>query len=855
MSEHPALRSILTRVEKPGRYVGGEWNEIRKNPRTVDVKVALAFPDVYEIGMSYLGQKILYGILNADPAVLAERVFAPWPDFEAELRQSRVPLASLENAIPLAGFDIVGFSLLYELNYSNVLTILDLGGIPLFSRDRGRSHPLVIAGGPAAFNPEPVADFFDLMLLGDGEEAFPEIIAKYRALRQAGLERSALLKELSSIEGVYVPSLYRPVRQDRSPLLVPQPLDGAATRIRKRVLKGFQRSFFPEKIIVPSLRVVFDRVAMEAARGCPQNCRFCQASSLYFPHRTKDPSFVVKTMLRSLRQTGYEDCSLSALSISDYPRLEETVRCLMDRLGPEKISLSLSSLRPSGLSRDIVDSILKVRKTGFTLVAEAGTERLRAVVNKKLKDQEIWDGLSYAFAAGWRLVKIYFMAGLPTETQEDLEGIAAMVRRSLDLGRSILGTWPQIHVSVSSFIPKPHTPFQWLAMESVDSLAAKQRMIRTSLGRARSVEFKDHPVEASALEAVFSRGDRRLSRVLARAWSKGARFDSWRDKLNLPLWWEAFAEEAVDPADYLKAIDRDVILPWDHIDIGLKKSHLARELDLGLAGRSSPSCLERNCADCNGCDLRFWKKADRPSALKSPRPAPRAQSDDKAGQVLRYRVVYRKTGKARYLSHIDLIHVIQRSFRRAGVSVRKTQGFHPKMDFSYGPALPLGMEGRREVLEFRSESRLDPEIFLAGMKRALPSGIRVERLDLLEAGDPPLANSIDGLAYSLDLKSEDFLRAWRQSAAAGESGAGNPSLAAIKARLAAYTKKHISDGLSGAFAFRRGRMFLRLPPLPRKGCRPQDIISEAFGIPGPVFLLRRDEVVLKSGSPPIDRAG
>ncbi|MGZ5498747.1 MAG: TIGR03960 family B12-binding radical SAM protein, partial [Candidatus Aminicenantales bacterium] len=461
MSERDTLARVLTRVEKPGRYVGGEWNEIRKDPARARTKVALAFPDVYEIGMSYLGQKILYALLNRDRDILAERVFAPWPDLERELRAAGIPLASLENGLPLREFDIVGFSLLYELNYSNVLTILDLGGIPLTSAERGEDDPLVIAGGPAAFNPEPVADIFDLVFLGDGEEGFPEIVRTVADTSRRGLSRRERLRELARIEGAYIPSLYRAVAAEGSPLVVPQPQEeGVPAVIRKRQVKDFSHSAFPEKIVVPGLRVVFDRVAIEAARGCPQSCRFCQASTLYFPHRPKDPEVIYRTALRSLRQTGYEDLSLSALSIGDHPQLEATVGALMDALAREKISISLSSLRPGRLSRELVKNILKVRKTGFTLVPEAGTDRLRAVINKDLDGDEIREALTLAFEGGWQLVKLYFMAGLPTETDEDLAGIVGLVRDTLDLGRSILGSTPRVHVSLSSFIPKPHTPFQ-----------------------------------------------------------------------------------------------------------------------------------------------------------------------------------------------------------------------------------------------------------------------------------------------------------------------------------------------------------------------------------------------------------
>ncbi len=763
------LERVLSRVEKPARYVGGEWNEVCKDPRTAALKVALAFPDVYEIGMSYLGQKILYALLNRDPEVLAERVFAPWPDLERELRRTGTPLTTLENGLPLRECDVLGFSLLYELNYSNVLTMLDLGGIPLRSAARDGRHPLVIAGGPAAFNPEPVAEVFDLFVLGDGEEAFPELLAALRSLRDRELERPAVLEALSRLDGVYVPSLYAAEKRPGSPLLVPRPLGGAPPRVAKRVLKGFSKSFFPEQIVVPSLRVVFDRVAMEAARGCPQNCRFCQATSVYFPHRAKDPAFLLKTLVRSLRQTGYEDASLSALSVSDTPHLEAIVRVFMDEMAGEKISLSLSSLRPRGLSPELVQSILKVRKTGFTLVPEAGTERLRAVINKKLTDAEIDEALTSAFSGGWQLVKLYFMVGLPTETDEDVRAIVALVRRSLELGRSILGRPPRLHVSVSSFIPKPHTPFQWVGMESEASLAEKQRWIRAELGRARSVEFKDHPVPTSVLEAAFSRGDRRLNGVLIRAWTKGARFDSWADRLDAGLWSAAFAEEGVDIGDYLGPVDPAADLPWDHIGTGLRKARLRKELERALRSEPSPGCLEQSCADCDGCDLRFWKKAAPP--FRRPRlPAARPPLGEAGEGVFRYRLVYAKRSKARYLSHIDLIHVLQRAFRRAGVEVRKTQGFHPKMDFSYGPALPLGMEGLREVLEFKSSRLLVGRRLISRLNRSLPAGVHAVRLETAGPGEPSLANAIERLVYSVDWRGEDFLEAWRASRAARTPG-------------------------------------------------------------------------------------
>jgi len=844
MSERDNLALILPRVEKPGRYVGGEWNEIRKNPARVRTKVALAFPDVYEIGMSYLGQKILYALLNKDKDLLAERVFAPWPDFERELRTAGIRLASLENGIPLREFDIVGFSLLYELNYSNVLTILDLGGIPMLSAERAEADPLVIAGGPAAFNPEPVADIFDLVFLGDGEEGFPEIVRAAADMRRRKVPRRAMLGELARIDGVYVPSLYRPEASKGSPLVVPRPEGGAPAVVRKRLVPDFARSFFPEKIVVPSLRVVFDRVAVESARGCPQNCRFCQASSLYFPHRPKDPAFIRKTALRSLRQTGYEDASLTALSIGDHPQLEETVRCLMDEFSREKISLSLSSLRPGKLTRDLVESILKVRKTGFTLVPEAGTERLRAVINKKLDGREIRDALTFAFEGGWKLVKFYFMVGLPTETEEDLAGIVDLVRGSLELGRAILGSYPRIHVSLSSFIPKPHTPFQWVGMDDEEVLYEKQAYVRSELRRYKSVEFKAHSVPTSVLEAVFSRGDRRLGRVLLEAWKRGARFDGWDDKLDTAAWKDAFAAEGVDLRDYLGPLPRDAALPWDHLETGLRKSHLARELDLALKGEPSPSCLERACGECGGCETRGWKKPPRPVKL-GPLPGPAAPAGKAGGEILRYRAVYSKRGKARYLSHIDLIHVVQRSFRRAGIEVRKTEGFHPKMDLSYGPALPLGMEARREVLEFRSTRRLEEAEFLVRVNKSLPPGIRFSAFERVGAGSPSLHNSMDRLVYSLDWKGPDVARAREAGSGTGEGERPRALTGPVlKAALGRF-KSSLPEGTAVDFRMSGRRLSISLPVSPAKGYRAQDIVRAVFGIEDPVFLIRRDDIVFK----------
>ncbi|MCX6562660.1 MAG: TIGR03960 family B12-binding radical SAM protein [Candidatus Aminicenantes bacterium] len=836
------MDGILPAVEKPGRYTGGEWNEVRKDPARAKVKVALAFPDVYEIGMSYLGQKILYALINALPSALAERVFAPWPDFERELRERGSPLRSLENKIPLAEFDIIGFSLLYELNYSNILTILDLGGIPLRADERDLRHPLVIAGGPAAFNPEPVADFFDLFLLGDGEEAVPEIIGKYEDMKGGAASRKDILMELARIPGVYVPSFYEAFCPDGGSLLTVRPRAGAPALIRKRVLRDFSRSFFPADIIVPNIRAVFDRVAVEVARGCPHKCRFCQATSLYAPYRIKDPSYVVDRLFESLRATGYEDASLFSLSVSDYPYLGETIRTLMNSLEKDHVSLSLSSLRPQGLSAEIIRDIIKVRKTGFTLVPEAGSERLRSVINKDLKDQDIWDAAANAFREGWKLLKLYFMIGLPTEREEDLRGIAALIDDLTALGREIMTSPPRINMSVSSFIPKPHTPFQWAAMDGEEALREKQVYLKRLLKKKRHVQIKDHPVENSLLEAVFSRGDRRLSAVLRAAWNRGARFDSWGDHFQLPLWLRAFDETGVDPQTYLGALERSAALPWDHIETGVHKSFLLAELEKALKAERSPSCLETSCGLCRGCD--FMADIDREFKAKievGDRPGP--DLGRRTETVFRYQAFYGKRGQARFVSHNDLLNILQRTFKRAGVNALFTKGFHPKMQMSLAPALPLGMTGNDESFEFKSTDDLDEQSFMAALDRCAPDGILFSGLKKIAPAERSLTERISSMVYSLDLGAAEA-----REGLAVRKGEGDPEgvTEKIAARLIDEYRPAKPDLLQEIFVDEPGRkIVLKIAYSPQRSLRPQDVVERALGLQRAVYLMTREKIYFK----------
>ncbi len=837
------FEEVLQNVEKPGRYLGGEWNAIKKDPSRVMVKVALAFPDLYEVGMSYLGQKILYHILNAQPSILAERVFAPWNDLERELRIRGLPLFSLENRIPLARFDIIGFSLLHELNHSNVLNMLDLGRIPLLAKERDLDCPLVVAGGPAAFNPESVAEFFDLFLIGDGEEAFLEIVEKYLALKKELKDKSTLLKELAKIEGVYVPSFYIPYQPKNSFLLAVKPTDSLPSKIKKRTLYPFHEAPFPEDIVVPHIKVIFNRVAVEVARGCPQKCRFCQATSLYFPPRVKSPSSVITGIMNSLHSTGYEDASLTALSISDYPYLEGVVASLMRELEEQKVSLSLSSIRPKGLTSGVVKNIVKVRKTGFTFVPEAGTERLRSVINKSLKDNEIWDATDNAFSEGWKLLKLYFMIGLPTERKDDLAGITDMVKEIIGRGRRILKKNPRINLSISPFIPKPHTPFQWLPMEEEDILKAKYRYVLSGLKKYPCVRLKRTSLKNAVLEGIFSRGDRKLNGVLLQAWKLGARFDSWNDFFQFQTWEKAFEAENIDYRMYLSALDTESELPWDHIDTGLKKSHWLEELDLALKGQASPSCLERICADCQGCSLsKFYQ--DRFDAQVPSLKGSFTGLEKRTKKTHKYRASFVKKDTARFLSHNDLNTIIHQGFRRAGISVSYSQGFHPKMQMVYPPALPLGMEGKAEWVEFKTSFIFSEDEFVSHINEFLPAGIRFTGLMIVDESQASLSRQVKALVYSLDLSSKKVKEAVERLSPWKNRDKGYYD--AVQRLVDNFIKETEGNSLERANVVpERATLFLYLRPGFKKGFRPQQIVQTIFQIENPVYLMAREKILFQ----------
>ena len=587
--------SMLSRVTKPGRYTGGEWNSLVKDWPTAEVRIALAYPDLYEIGMSNLALPILYGILNRQPRVLAERVFAPWVDMEAAMRQAGIPLLSLESKRPLAEFDIIGFSLGYELTYNNVLNMLDLAGIPVLAADRSDSHPLILAGGSCALNPEPMADFIDAFAIGDGEELVVELVEEFRACKRNGLKRDETLSRLSQIPGVYVPSLY----------IEHHDLNGSFAGIRPRTAQtkaSIQRRIVAElpppvtSPVVPYISVIHDRGSVEVQRGCTRGCRFCQAGIVYRPQRHRGHDEVREAVRQLIRNCGYNEISLVSLTTTDYPEVDTLVSSLIDEHSDCRLTLSLPSLRIDGFSVKLMESLRFNKKPGLTFAPEAGTERLRQVINKAVTDDKIVETAAAAVAKGWTNIKLYFMIGLPTETMDDVEGIIHIVDR---VRRATKGSSPRIRLSVSTFVPKAHTPFQWVAQDSREELEAKHEILRNGLRRAKAHLSWEDP-ETSLLETVLARGDRRLGKVIYHAWQAGATFDAWSEHFKYQNWLRAFDKAGIDPAFYAyRQRPLDEVLPWSHIDVGVSVAFLKQEYERTLQGSETPDCRYQ----CSACGL------------------------------------------------------------------------------------------------------------------------------------------------------------------------------------------------------------------------------------------------------------
>lgn len=597
--------AILSRVTKPARYTGHEWNSITKIPDSVAATFVLAFPDVYEVGLSNLGFKILYHILNQRSDVAVERAYAPWVDMEKEMRQAAIPLYTVESFRPMAEFDAIGFTLQYEMSYSNILNMLDLAGIPVLAADRGDEHPLIIAGGPCAFNAEPLADFIDFFILGEAEEAIEDVADAIVAWKKAGKPqgRTGILEKVAAIEGVYVPAFYDVTYHDDGTLKAITPNNAAAKpTITKRIVKDLDQAPFPTKPVVPYLDIVHDRIMLELFRGCTRGCRFCQAGIIYRPVRERRPETLLKLAQELVDSTGYSEMSLTSLSSADYSCLHDTVRQLIAQFKDQGVSVSLPSLRIDSFSIQLAREVQQVRKSGLTFAPEAGTQRMRDVINKGVTEQDLEEAVGSAFKAGWSTVKLYFMIGLPTETDEDVAGIAKLAYKVLDIYRTVKGRHgAKVTVSVSSFVPKPHTSFQWYGQNSIEEIERKQRLLKTLL-RDRSISFSWHDAQISFLEAVFARGDRRVGKALLAAWRGGAKFDGWSEHFHYDVWMEAFKESGVDPYFYAeRERPQDELLPWDHLSAGVDKKFLSREYERALSGDLTVDCRRDHCSTCGVC--------------------------------------------------------------------------------------------------------------------------------------------------------------------------------------------------------------------------------------------------------------
>ena len=817
---HP-YAAFLAQVQKPSRYVGGEYNQVRKDPATVRARVCLAFPDAYEIGMSHLGSKILYSLLNRTPGIACERVFAPWLDMEAELRRRDLPLVTLESASRLDAFDAIGFSLQYELNFTGVLNILDLSGLALRTADRPDHAPLVLGGGPVATHPEPLAPFVDAFFIGEAEELLPALCLEAAELRRAQVPRRERLARLAARFPLYVPSLYRTARDPATGLVtVAEALDARApAAVRRAWVSDINRYPFPDDSPLPYAEAVFDRMAVEIARGCTEGCRFCQAGVVYRPVRERDPVAVVDALVEGIRKGGYDETSLASLSPADYSCVSPLVKTAIGRLRDQKVSLSVSSLRAYGLSDDLLGAMASLGMSGLTFSPEAGTQRMRDVVSKNVSEADILESAHRVFSRGHQRMKLYFMIGLPSETDEDVVGIVETAARVQEIGRRYL-RGAKVTAAVSVFVPKPHTPLQWAAMDSHEMTAHKQVLL-ADRGRRLRVTVKMHDNTQSHLEAIFARGDRACADLLERAFRLGCRFDGWDEVLRKDLWERAIAEERAasgfDPERYLGRFGEESRLPWDHIDTDVDVDFLRVEYKRALACRPSPPCgksVQRLlhpsnvaqaveaaaeklvCYDCGvACDLdqmkrqrlfflrrmNAWAPVERPAAARPQAgkrgAAPRPLTRFAQGESHRYRLRYTKLGQAAYLAHLDLVRHLPRIFRRAGLDIAYSRGFHPKPGLSFGPALGLGLPSLGELLDVKLSDELTPAELLRRLNAVSLSGIEFLAAAALQESEPALGRVLARAQYAVFLPDGA-----RVAAALAAYASGAPLLAARRER-------------------------------------------------------------------------
>ena len=744
IKENGPNSTILKSVSKPGRYAGGEYGQILKDKSQIKARFAFCFPDTYEIGMSNLGVRLLYGALNEHPDIWCERVYDPWVDMQEQMRKYNLPLTALESGDPLADFDFVAFTLQYEMSYTNVLNMLELAHIPLRASEREEDAPLIIGGGPCAYNPEPIADFFDLFNIGEGEDMLPQIVRLYIKMKDEGTyTRQGFLHEAAkTIPGVYVPSLYEVSYRDDGTIQAYTPIyDDIPKKVTKQIIKDLDKVYFPDRVVMPYIETVHDRIMLEVYRGCIRGCRFCQAGMIYRPVREKSADVLNSQAKKLYDTTGYEEISLSSLSISDYTELEPLCDKLLSWTDDNMVSLSLPSLRVDSFNKDLMNRIDSVRSSSLTFAPEAGTQRLRDVINKNVHEEDILRAVNVAFDAKKNAVKLYFMNGLPTETLEDIEGIAKLAERVVDAyyqnpnrnkARPV-----QVTVSVSCFIPKPFTPFQWEAQDTMEMLAEKQEYLKTKITN-RHVRYQHHDAKVSRIEAILARGDRKLSAALELACREGFCFDAWDEYFDYDKWLSVFERIGIDPAFYAnRRFGLDEVLPWDIIDCGVSKEFFLREREKAYAESTTPNCREQ-CSACGANQLGGVRavcpgcKSVKSESISTLPPVTNQQPRwSRLPDFKTVRIKFRKVGDLQYISHLDLQRTFARVLVRAKIPMWYTQGFNPHAKVTFGLPLSVGTESECEYIDLRVDHDITGDEVKEMLNRHL-----TEQLRVLDAYEP-----------------------------------------------------------------------------------------------------------------------
>ena len=732
------IKSFIAKVQKPGRYTGGEPESVIKNREEVKLRWAFCFPDTYEIGMSNMGVKILQGVLNEMEDVWCERVFAPWIDMEEEMRKRNIPLYALESGDAVSDFDIVAFSLSYELSYSNLVNMLDLAGLPVLAEERDDTMPVVIAGGHCTYNPEPLCDFVDIFSIGEGEEALPELSRLYIEMKERGTytKKDFLYRAATELEGFYVPSLYSvEYNKDGTIASVKTADDKVPAKVKKRLIADLDKAYYPTCPTLPIIETVHDRVTLEVFRGCIRGCRFCQAGFIMRPVREKSPDLLCSLAKEYTENSGYDEISLSSLSISDYSKVDELTDKLIQWTNDEKINLSLPSLRADSFTKELMERISAVRTSTVTFAPEAGTQRLRDVINKNVTEEDILKASHVAYAAGKSKIKLYFMNGLPGETYEDIEGIKSLasnvVSEYYKTPERNKARQPQVTLSVACFIPKPHTPFQWEGQNSLEELEHKQQFLLEKIKADRKIKYNYHDANISRLEAVFARGDRRLGKALLEAHKRGMKFCAWEECFDYDGWMKVIENIGLSPDFYAnRNIPDSEILPWDVIDIGVTKDFLLRERHLALDAVTTPSCKDK-CSACGAnkiADGKFcrWCPGEGRVPVEEYIPTVISEKSDAALKAVRsVRIKFRKYGPMTYISHLDLARCMMRSLVKSGLPLWYTEGFNPIPKLAFASPLSVGCMGDREIADIKVTNNITNREILTALEKVMPEGISV----------------------------------------------------------------------------------------------------------------------------------